>query len=323
MTKLDRRAVIASLGAAAVAPKSARAAWPERPINLLHGFAAGGNADVVGRIMAEALAPQIGSQLIVEAKPGAGGTLAASSIARAAPDGYTLGILPGGHAVSAALYKQLSFKPVEDFTWITMISDFPFLLTTYQAHPVHNIKELIEFARKAAEPPLWGSAGNGTGQHMAGELLASMANIKLKHVPYRGGVQGAVDVLAGRIDFMMDTATALLEHVKSGGLRAIAVTGSERFFALPDVPTVAEGGVPGYETTSWLGLAAPRGLDAGIVAQLNKTMAAVLAEPTTIERLKAVGAIAKPTSPAAFRDRVISDIAKWTKVVETAKLEKI
>ena len=234
-----------------------------------------------------------------------------------------LGILPGGHAVAAAIFKQLSFKPVEDFSWISLISDFPFLLTTYKDHPVHTVAELIDHARKAAQPPLWGSAGNGTGQHMADELLSSMAGIKMQHVPYRGGVQGAVDVLAGRIDFMMDTATALMEHVKEGSLRAIAVTGSERFFALPNVPTLAESGLPGYETTSWLGLAGPAMLDPAIVTRLNVALASVLADPTTIERLKGVGAISRPTSPEAFRDRVAADIVKWKKVVETAGLERI
>lgn len=319
---LDRRALIGGLAAVSLAAP-ARAAWPEKPITIVHGFAAGGNADVVARILADALQRLTGYGFIVEPKTGAGGTLAAAYVARAAPDGHTLAILPGGHSVAAAMYKQLPYRTIEDFSWISLVTDFPFVLATNAGHRVQSFAQLLEAGRRAPEPLLWASAGNGTGQHLSGELLASMAGLSMRHVPYRGGSQSTLDLLAGRIDLMMDTPTVLLEHIKTGQLRALGVTGAQRFYALPETPTIAEAGVSGYETSSWLGLAAPAGLPADIAAALNKAVAAVLADPAIVEKLRNIGSNARPTSSAAFRDRVASDIAKWTKVVDDAKIEKI
>ena len=319
---VDRRALLGGLAASSLAAP-ARAAWPEKPINIIHGFAAGGNADVVARIIADALGRSTGYSFIVEAKPGAGGTIAAASLARVAPDGHTLAVLPGGHAVSAAMFKQLPYRAIEDFSWISMITDFPFVLATHAAHPAKTFADLLEIGRKTPEPLLWASAGNGTGQHLSGELLASMGRLSMRHVPYRGGSQSTLDLLAGRIDLMMDTPTVLLEQIKDGRLRALAVTGAQRFYALQQTPTIAEAGVPGYETSSWLGLAGPADLPADIAGKLNGMIATILADPAIIERMRNIGSIARPTTGAVFRERVASDIAKWTKVVEEAKIEKI
>ena len=320
--KLDRRAVVGGLALAGLAAP-ARAAWPDRPITIVHGFAAGGNADVVSRIVADALQRLTGYSFIVEIKAGAGGTIAAAQVARAAPDGYTLGVLPGGHAVADAIYKQLNYRSVEDFNFISMITDFPFVLATHAGHAVKTFGDLLKAGREAKEPLLWASAGNGTGQHLSGELLAAMGKLSMRHVPYRGGTQSTLDLLAGRIDLMMDTPTVILEHVRSGGLRALAVTGTQRFFALPDTPTIAEAGLPGYETSSWLGLVGPAALPADIAAKLNAAVATILADPAMIEKLRGIGSLAKPTTGDVFRERVASDIAKWRKVVEDAKIERI
>lgn len=259
----------------------------------------------------------------MEARPGAGGTIAAAAVARATPDGHTLAVIPGGHAVSAAMFKQLPYRSIEDFSWISLITDFPFVLATNTEHRAKTFADLLELGRKTPEPLLWASAGNGTGQHLSGELLASMSKMSMQHVPYRGGSQSTLDLLAGRIDLMMDTPTVLLEHLKSGKLRALAVTGAQRFYALPKTPTIAESGVRDYETSSWLGLAAPADLPAEIAGKLNVIIARVLADPGIVETLRNIGSIARPTTGAAFRDRVASDIAKWTKVVADAKIEKI
>ncbi len=318
----DRRSIVGGLAAMAFA-SPARAAWPERAITIVHGFAAGGNADVVARIVADALQRATGFSFIVEIRSGAGGTIAATQVARAAPDGYTLAILPGGHAVAAAMYRQLAYRSVEDFTMISMVTDFPFVLATNSEHRIRSFADLLVAGREAPEPLLWASAGNGTGQHLSGELLASMGRLSMRHVPYRGGSQSTLDLLAGRIDLIMDTPTVLLEQIRDGKLRALAVTGARRFYALPDTPTISEAGLPGYETSSWLGLAGPAGLPPDIAARLNAGVATILADPTVIEKLRALGSLASPTSGQAFRDRVVSDIEKWTKVVADANIERL
>jgi tripartite-type tricarboxylate transporter receptor subunit TctC len=322
-TRITRRTVLAGLSTLAAAPSRAQAAWPDRTITLTHGFGAGGNADVVGRIVADRLSSRLGQQIVIDPKPGAGGTTAAGLVARAAPDGYTLSIIPGGHAVAAAIYKKLPYNPVDDFSWISMLTDFPFVFATYPDHSVKNIAELIKTALGQDARLTCGTPGNGTGQHLSAELFAAMAKIKLQHLPYRASTQATTDLMGKRIDFQMDTPTALLELVKSGKLRAIGTTGTSRFFALPNVPTIAEAGVSGYSVTSWLGLAAPPGVPTNIVKRVNTEVAAVLAEPATIEKLKVLGSETKFTSPDDFKGRVLSDIAKWTQVVGDANIERI
>ena len=320
---MDRRALLAGMASLAAAPQAAHAAWPDRPISIVHGFAAGGNADVVARIVAEALSRKLGVQFVVEPKPGAGGTLAAAYTARAKPDGQILAVLPGGHPVSAAIYKQLPYRTVEDFSWITLITDYPFILATYNDHPVKHISQLVDYARKAPQPLLCANVGNGSGQHLSGELLAAMAKIPMNQVPYKGGSEGMLDVMAKRIDLIVDTPTVLLEPARAGQLRALAVTGSSRFFALPDTPTVAEGGIAGYETSSWLGLAAPTGLSPEIVARLNAVMREILADDAIAARLRGIGSNPSPTRGEALRDRVAAEVVKWTKVVADARIERL
>jgi tripartite-type tricarboxylate transporter receptor subunit TctC len=322
-TSITRRSLLAGLSTLAAASARSQAAWPDRPITLVHGFGAGGNADVVGRIIADRLGARLGQQIVVDPKPGAGGTTAAGLVARAAPDGYTLAIIPGGHAVAAAIYKKLPYNPVDDFSWISMLTDFPFVFATHPDHVVKNVADLIKTAQAQEARLTYGTPGNGTGQHLSAELFAAMAKIKLQHLPYRASSQATTDLLGKRIDFQMDTPTALLELVRDGKLRAVGTTGTSRFFALPNVPTIAEAGVPGYSVTSWLGIAAPPGMPANIVRRLNSEVTAVLAEPAIIEKLKVLGSETKPTSAEDFRARVVSDVAKWTKVVADSNIERI
>ncbi len=318
---VSRRAVIVGGLAATALPYSANAAaWPERPITLGHGFAAGGNADVTARIIAEHLATRLGQSVVVEPKAGAGGRISAGHTAKSAPDGYTLGILPGGHPISSVLY-ELPYDPVNDFTYITMLTDFPFILATYPDHPVKTVAELIAAAKKASKPMIYGSAGNGTGQHLSGALFTAMADIPFQHLPFRGGSQTATEVIGKHIDFIFDTPTLLLEQIRGGQLRAVAVTGKERFFALPDVPTIGET-VKGYETSSWLGLAAPPKLPADIRARLHKETTAVLGLPEVDAKLRKLGNVPYPTTGEAFKERVASDIAKWTKVAAHAGIKR-
>lgn len=318
----SRRSIVAGLGGVIACPAIGHAAYPDKTITIVHGFP-GGNSDFLARLVADGLTRHLKATVVVEAKAGAGGTIASAHVARAAADGSTLMILVGGHAVSAALYKQLAFKPVDDFTPISMLTEFPFVMTTYPDHPAKDMRAFIELARKAVEPPLFGTPGNGTGQHMAAELLAAMGKFKLKHVPYRGSGQGVADVLGKRIDFITDTPTVTVPLIQDKQLRALAVTGDKRFFALPDVPTVAEAGVAGYTTGSWLGLAGPAGLPADVVATLNKVVRDTLAEPATAEKIRKAGSEIVPTTPAAFKARIETDIKKWTEVVATAGIPRI
>ena len=318
---ITRRRLIGA-AAALAAPLPARAAWPEKPVVIVNGFP-GGNADVVARILADEFARKLGHAFVVEQKAGAGGVVAAASVARAAPDGHTLLLMVGGHAVSAALYNKLGFRPVEDFTMIGMITEFPFVIATHAGHAAKNGAELIALARRASEPMLFGTPGNGTGQHMSAELFAAKAGLKFKHVPYRGSGQGVIDLLGQRLDFIVDTPTVVLPLVRDGQLRALAVTGGVRFFALPEIRTLVEAGVDGYETGSWLGLGAPAGLPGEIVTALNRALREVLSEPPMADRLRELGSEVVPGTPEAFKARLESDIAKWTEVVRATGMQKI
>lgn len=320
MTHFTRRAVVGGLSALAAVPALAQSG---RPITMLHGFTAGANVDLVARLIADQLSRKLDQSIVVEPRPGAGGTISAAAVARAAPDGTTLTVLPGGHAVSAAIYKQLPYNTAEDFSFISMLTDFPFILVTHPNHPAKTVADVIAMAQADPGKLICATAGNGTGMHLALELFISMAKAKIQHVPYRGSPQAITDLMAERFDFQMDTPTALLPFINDGKLRAIGVTGPRRFFALPNVPSVAEAAVPGYSVTSWLGLAGPPGLPAPLVAKLNADIKAILADPAVVERLQSFGSEAMATTPEAFKARVADDVAKWTKVVAEANIQRI
>jgi tripartite-type tricarboxylate transporter receptor subunit TctC len=216
----------------------------------------------------------------------------------------------------------MPYNTVNDFAFISMLTDFPFILATYPEHRVKTVADLIGVAKASSEPMIYGTAGNGTGQHLSGALFTSMAGIPFRHLPFKGGAQGSTELLGKHIDFLFETPTLLLELIRSGQLRAVAVTGRERFFALPDVPTIGET-VAGYETSSWLGLAAPPRLAAEIEARLNKEIAGLLAEPTVSEKLRSLGNVPLATTPAGVKARVAADVAKWTKVVADAGIKRL
>src|SRR5262245_21012155 len=320
---VTRRAALAGLATLAARPVRAQAGWRTRAITLVHGLAPGGPSDIIARIIAEGLARRLGQQVVVDARPGAGGRVAAGQIARTAPDGYTLMTIPSGHAVSAALYKSLPYRTIDDFSTISLLTEYPCVVVTHADHPIWTLADLIGTARARPTPLLFGSAGNGSLQHLAGELLAKTVNATFQHVPYRGSAQAITDLLAKRIDFIVDSPAAELEFIRAGQVRALAVTGASRFFSLPEVPTTAEAGIPGYSFTSWQGMVAPAGLAAAVVDRLNAEIVGLLAEPAVAERIKMVGNDPSPSSPDAFRARIAADIDKWTRVVDAAKIERI
>jgi len=323
MTALTRRTVLGGLSALFAVPARSEPSWPDRPIMLVHGFAAGGPTDTVARIVAEGLSRRLGQQVVVDPRPGASGTTAAGQVARAAHDGYTLIAIPGGHATAAALYKKLSYRTMDDFSMISTTSEYPFVFVTYSDHTIETMADLISTARSCQTPLLYGSPGIGSVHHLSIELLARMADIQLQHVPYRGSAQAVADLISKRIDFMIDPPTLMIEFVRDGRLRALGTTGASRFFGMPDVPTLSEAALPGYVVTSWQGLAGPAGVSPSIIERLNREVAAVLAEPAIVERLRLLGNDPKPSSPDAFRARVAADVEKWSEVVEAAHIERI
>src|SRR5262245_34033037 len=252
MTRITRRAALAGLSAiAALRPERAWAAWPERAITLIHGLAPGGGVDVSARLIAEGLSKRLGQQVVVEPRPGAAGTLAAAQIARATPDGYTLGFIPGSHSVTAATYKSLPYHPLDDFTIVGQAIDVPFLVVTYAEHSIRNMADLLKLAKTRTEPVLCGVPGQGTSQHLLVEHLSRLAGVKIQPVAFRGGNLALNELLGKRLDFLVDPPTALLGQIKSGTLRAIGVTGGERFRELPNVGTIAEAAFTGFSVPSW------------------------------------------------------------------------
>jgi len=320
-SEITRRTALAGLSAFAAMPALAQSGGST--ITMMHGFTPGANVDIVARLISEHLSRRLGRQIVVEPRPGAGGTTSAAAVARSAPDGTTLTVLPGGHAVSAAIYKQLPYNAVDSFSFISMLTDFPFILVTYPDHPAKSVQDVIKSAQADPGKLTCATAGNGTGMHLAFELFAAMAKAKIQHVPYRGSPQAITDLLAKRVDFQVDTPAALMPFIADGRLRPIAVTGSKEFFLLPKVPTIADGGVPGYSVTSWLGVAGPAGLPTAFVNKVNQEIKAILAEQEVIERLRKLGSDVVPTTPEGFRNRVAEDVAKWTKVVADANIPRV
>jgi tripartite-type tricarboxylate transporter receptor subunit TctC len=227
----------------------------------------------------------------------------------------------GGHAAAAALYEQLPFRPINDFTFVSLVTQIPFLVATYPEHPVKTVPELIAAAKSSPEPIIYATSGAGTGQHLSAELFAAMANVKLKHLPSKGGTAVPTMLLGKHIELGFEPPPTLLELLKDGKLRAIATTGPTRFFALPNVPTIGET-IPGYEVTSYFGLAGPANLPADVVKRLNAATVAMVKEPKTVERLRVLGSAPISSTPQGFKERVAADITRWTKLVTDVGIKR-
>jgi tripartite-type tricarboxylate transporter receptor subunit TctC len=323
--KLTRRAVVGGL-AAGLAARRARAEgdWPTRTVTIIHGFPAGGPSDVVARLIADGLSRALGQAVIVESRPGASGTAAAAQVARAAPDGYTLSVIPSGHASAAATFANLPYRPVDDFTMITLASEYPYVMATNVDSGIKSVAELIATAKaRSKNPLLYGTPGVGSGPHLAIELFALETKIKVLHVPYRGSAPAVMELVGGRLDFMMDPPATMMEFIKNGKLRALAVSSAKEYFALPSAPTIAESGVKGFDVSAWQGLIGPAGLPEPIVKRLNAETVRILKDPTTAERMHTFGNEPAPSTPAEFKQRLVEDIAKWTRVAEQIHFEKI
>lgn len=309
------------LALALALPAAAQDSYPDRPIRIVHGFAAGGNADTVSRIIGEAMSAELGEPVVVEARPGAGGTVASGYVAQQAPDGYTLQLLVGGHPVAAALYNQLPFDPLDGFTYLSTVTQFPFFVAA-QAGRFGSIDEVIEQARAHPRSIRIGHSGVGSTQHLTGELLGLETGAEFLHVPYAGGAAATTALMGGEVDLVIDAGTVILGQADAGVFDVLAVSSGTRWADRPDVPTLAETVAPGFDVLSWLGLGAPAGLPAPIAERLTAVANQALALPEVQDRIAALGATAVGSSGEDFRAMVERQIATWTRVIDEAHIER-
>lgn len=307
---------LALAAAVAVAASPAHAQnYPNRPIRVIVPFSAGGAVDGPMRIIAQELSKRLGQGVIVENKPGAGATIGSEIVAKAAPDGYTLLLASQTNAISATLYPQLSFDPVEDFAPVSLIGREPGVLVVNPSVPATTLQDFIAYVKARPGQVDYASSGNGSGQHLFAALLASMTGMKMNHIPYRGSGQATTDLIGGQVQMSMPGMAGMLGHIRSGKLRALAVTGARRAPQLPDVPTVAESGVPGYEAYVWLGLLAPKATPVTVIDKLQREILAVLAADEVKRYMANASIEVVGSSPAEFGAFFHMEKDRWAKIV--------
>jgi len=298
----------------------AQQAYPNRIIHLMQGFPPGGNVDIIARIVGHEMEKSLGQSMVVEAKPGLAGALAAEAVARSDADGYTLLMLPSAHPAYAALSKNVKFKVVDDFTWISVASFYPFMIAVKADSRFQSLKQIIDEARAKPGELKYGSAGVGSILHTTVELIGNQTKTKFLHVPYRGEAPALTGLLQGEIDFIAATTGPISPRVKSGEFRALAVTGKTRWRDFPDVPTVAESAIPGFEVISWTGLAGPPNLPKPIVDRLNAELRKALAVPDVKQKLEAMGGDPRATTPDEMKTLVQRQYDTWKKLAVEANL---
>ena len=293
--------------------------YPSKPIRLVAPFPAGGSLDVVARAIGQKLTEAWGQPVVIDNRPGAGGNIGADLVAKSAPDGYT--ILEGAlstHAVNVSLYSRMPYDPVRDFDPITLAAVTPNVLVLNPSVPASNVKELIAYARANPGKLAFGSGSNGSAGHLAGELFKTEAGVDMVHVPYKGAAPAMQDLLAGRVQLMFDNLANSMQQVRAGKLRALAVTTAHRSTLVPDLPTLSEAGLPGFDISTWWGFLAPAGTPKEIVAKWNAEVARILATPEMKDFFAQQGAEPSPTSPDAFGAMIQSEIAKYAKIVKAS-----
>lgn len=321
---VGRRGVLRLAGFAALAgtlpaPAGAQSGYPSRPVTLVVPFPAGGSTDLVARIIAERMTTALGQQMVVENRGGAGGNLGSAAVAKAEPDGYT--ILMGTvstHALNALVYKKIPYDPVKDFAPVSLLVVVPNVLVVNPSFPARSVKELIELLKANPGKYSYASSGNGTPLHLSGELFKSMAGVEMEHIPYKGAGPALIDVIGGHVPIMFDNLPSSTEFIRSGKLRGLAVTTAQRAPSMPELPTVAESGLPGYETYTWNALFAPPGTPKPIIDRLNAAGREAVADPTVQAKLRDVGASVVGSTPEALAAHVKAELAKWAPVVKAS-----
>ena len=310
---------ILALLVALCASAQAQEPYPSRPVRFILPFPPGGPTDILGRLIAERLGAQLGQPVVTENRGGAGGNVGAEAAAKSAPDGYTIVLVAPSLAISPTLYAKLNYDPVKDLAPVSLVATVPNVVVTQVAHPA-TLREFIAKAKAKPGEMNFGSGGSGTSNHLAGELFNILTGAKLTHVPYKGVNLAMQDVIAGRIDFVVIGVPAAAPHVRSGKLRALAVIAPQRLPALPEVPTVAEAGLPGFEVTTWYGILAPAGTPRPIITRLNAEIVKAMHSPEMKERLAGIGTDPVTSSPEEFAAFIQAEIAKWGDVIRKANL---
>jgi tripartite-type tricarboxylate transporter receptor subunit TctC len=306
-----------------LAPEST-AAYPERgkSIRLIVPFPPGGNTDIVARAIANELSKNLGVPLVIDNRGGAGSTLGTALAAKAPADGYTLLMVSGAHVINPAMYRSLPYDPIRDFAGITLVADLPVAFVAHPSVPFTNVKEMIAYAKANPEKLSYATSGNGSIGHLSGELLSSMADVKLKHVPYKGSGPAVVDVMSGYVHMLLTSAATVMPHIKSGKLRAIAMAGTKRSGSAPDIPTMIESGLPGFVVSGGFGLLAPVKTPREIINKLNAEALKALAMPEVRRRLETEGADPVGNTPEEYDAYIRAEIPKWIKVVEKAGIKQ-
>jgi tripartite-type tricarboxylate transporter receptor subunit TctC len=300
-------------------PGLAQAAYPERPIALVVPFPAGGSTDLVARVVAERMGKELGQSIVVENRGGAGGNIGSAAVAKADPDGYT--ILMGTvatHALNPALYRKMPYDAVADFAPVALLVVVPNVLVVNPNFPAKNVQELVALLKEKPGEYSYASSGNGTPLHLSGELFKSMAGVDMVHIPYKGAGPALIDVMGGHVPIMFDNLPSSTEHIRAGKLRGLAVTTAERAPSMPDLPTIAESGLPGYETYTWNALFAPAGTPKDVIDRLNAAANTAVADPDVQAKLKDVGAVPKGSTPDELASHVKAELAKWAPIVKAS-----
>ena len=297
------------------------AQYPTRPLRLVVPYPAGGNGDFVARILGVEMAKGLGKHIVVETRPGAGGTIGADAVAKATPDGYTLLLVTGGHAVAGASYKSLPYQTVDSFSMISTATFFPFVVAVRADGGFPSLAVLLQAAKVAPGALKFGSAGPGVTQHLTGELLSHMSGVMLLFVPYKGDAPAVTALLAAEVNFIITPATAVLPHVQSGRFKLLATTGAARWKGMPEVPTVAESGVSGFEVSSWIGLATTAGAPRPAVKRLHAEMERTLKTPEVSSRLEQIGGEVRASTPEDMRERIATELQRWSRVMRDAGIK--
>lgn len=313
---LGRRCLLAALAALSVGAQADT--YPSKPVRLMVPFPPGGPTDVLARIVAPRLAERLGQPVVIDNKPGASGMVGADVVARAAPDGYTLLVNASIHVINPSLYPKQPYDAIADFAAISNLADVPLVLAVNPKVPAQSVKDLVALAKSAKAPLAFASAGNGASQHLSGEAFKVAAGIDLLHVPYKGSAPALTDLIGGQVQLMFDSLPSAMPFVKSGAIRALAVTTSKRTPALPDVPTIAESGYPGFSISTWYGVWAPAGTPAAIVQKLSGEIAAIVRQPDVRAQFEKLGAEPVGNSPAEFSAFTKAELTKWAGIVKAS-----